>query len=205
MRLYHFPLSFNGRRATLTAHHLGLAVEYVEVNLMNPDDRRRLGELNLNNKAPVLEDDGFLLWESCAIMQYMSDQVPGQTIYPQELKARADVNRWLFWACQHFAPACGVIAWENVWKTFAGRGETDPVELARGHTDLARFGDVLERHLEGRDWVCGDSLTLADFALAAPLMYMERAKLPVQQYANMMRWLKTVQALDAWKATQPTQ
>jgi glutathione S-transferase len=202
MRLYHFPLSTNGRRVTLTARHLGLPLDIVPINLMNPDDRRRMTELNLNNKAPILEDGGFLLWESCAIMQYLAEQVPGQTLYPQDAKARADVNRWLFWSVQHFAPAIGVISWENVWKKFAGRGDTDPVELARGHMELGRFGAVLDAHLAGRDWVCGSGVTLADFALAAPLSYIEKCQLPVTHFPNMMRWLANVQALAAWQDTQ---
>jgi glutathione S-transferase len=203
MRLFHFPLSSNGRRVTLTAAHLGLPLEIVPIDLTKPDDRRRLTELNLNNKAPVLEDDGFLLWESCAIMQYLADSVPGQTVYPQAKQARADVNRWMFWACQHFAPALNVIAWENVWKGFAGRGATDPVELARGETELARFASVLDQHLDGRDWVVGEGVTLADFALAAPLMYRAKARQPVGHYANLMRWFKRVQELPAWQATNP--
>ena len=203
MRLFHFPLSSNGRRVTLTAAHLGLPLEIVPVDLTKPEDRRRLTELNLNNKAPVLDDDGFLLWESCAIMQYLAESVPGQTLYPPARQARADVNRWLFWACQHYAPALNVIAWENVWKGFAGRGAADPVELARGERELERFASVLDQHLAGRDWVVGTDVTLADFALAAPMMYMERARQPLGQYAHLMRWFARVQQLDAWRATQP--
>ena len=103
MRLYHHPMSSNARRALMTAIHLGLPLELAEVDLMNADDRRRLAELNPNGKVPVLADGDFLLWESCAIMQYLAEQVPGQTIYPQAPQARADVNRWLFWAAQHLS------------------------------------------------------------------------------------------------------
>jgi glutathione S-transferase len=201
MRLYNFPMSTNGRRVNLAAAHLGLSLEQVGINLMNPDDRRRLGEINANNKVPVLEDEGFVLWESCAIMQYLASKVPGQTVYPEEAKARADVNRWMFWGVQHFSPAIGVIAWENAWKKFAGQGETDPVELARGERDFARFAAVLDQHLAQREWVSGDGVTLADYALAAPLMVIEKARLPVAQYAHLLRWFERVKGLDAWKAT----
>ena len=201
MRLFHYPLSSNGRRVTLTAAHLGLPLEIVEVDLMNPADRRRLAELNLNGKAPVLDDNGFVLWESCAIMQYLAESAPGQSVYPQERQARADVNRWMFWACQHFAPAANTMCWENHWKQFAGRGETDPLELARGERDLARFAAVLDQHLAARSWICGDGPTLADFAVAAPLMYIELGKLPVTGHASLMAWLGRVQKLDAWQAS----
>ncbi|MES2259792.1 MAG: glutathione S-transferase family protein [Pseudomonadota bacterium] len=201
MRLYHHPISSNGRRAMLVATHLDTKIELVEINLASQDDRRRLGELNPNNKLPVLEDDGFLLWESCAIMQYLADRTPGQTIYPQELRVRADVNRWMFWAAQHFAPAISVLTWERIWKGVVTGQPADPREVERGETELAEYATVLDRHLAGRDWVVGDALSLADFALAAPMMYLQQAALPLEQYAHLMAWFERVQLLPAWRKT----
>lgn len=202
MRLYHHPVSSNARRALMAAIHLGVQFESVEVNLMSADDRRRLLEINPNGKLPVLQDGEFLLWESCAIMQYLADKTPGQTVYPIDPRQRADVNRWMFWACQHFAPAVGVLTWEHLWKGMTGNGAADPVELARGTADLETYAAVLDSHLAGRAWMVGEALTLADFALAAQLMYIERGKLPLARYANVIAWFARVQQLPAWKETE---
>jgi len=202
MRLYHHPMSSNARRAVMTAIHLGLPLELAVVDLMHPDDRRRLAELNPNGKVPVLADGDFLLWESCAIMQYLAEQVPGQTLYPQAGKARADVNRWLFWGAQHFAPAISVLTWERAWKGMTGNGGPDPLEVARGERELAECAVVLDAHLAGRQWLCGDSVSLAEFAVAAPLMYSEAVQLPLAQYANLQAWYQRVQQLPAWQQTQ---
>jgi glutathione S-transferase len=203
MRLYYHPMSSNARRVTMTALHLGLKLELVEINLTSEADRRRLAELNPNNKIPVLEDDGFLLWESGAIMQYLADCTPGQDIYPQDPTLRADVSRWMFWSGQHFSPAIGVLVWENIWKKFVLGADPDPVELARGSRDLAKFAQVLDGHLAGRQWLSGDSVTLADYSVAAPLMYMEQAKLPLEAYPNLLAWFGRVRELEAWQATNP--
>lgn len=85
--------------------------------------------MNPNGKVPVLDDEGFILWESHAIMQYLADRTPGQTIYPQEIHARAEVNRWLFWSAYHFAPAVGILNWENSVKRFVGGGIRSPRRL----------------------------------------------------------------------------
>ncbi|MDB5916658.1 MAG: glutathione S-transferase [Massilia sp.] len=122
MRLYHHPFASNARRPLLVAEQLGIALDLVEVNLMEPADRRRLGEVNPNSKLPVLVDGDFILWASCAIMQYLCDITPGQTLYPRDARQRADINRWLFWTSQHFAPAVRVLAWENVFKGMSGNG-----------------------------------------------------------------------------------
>jgi glutathione S-transferase len=203
MQLYTNPISSNARRVTMAADHLGIKLDLIEINLGSAADRRRLAEVNDNGKIPVLVDDGFVLSESCAIMQYLADSKPGQTIYPQELLARADVNRWMFWACQHFAPAVSVIVWENVWKKIVEGVDPDPVELARGAADLAQAAGVLDQHLAQRQWLAGEGVTLADYAVAAPLMYKERARLPLDDYPHLLAWFERVHDLPAWRHSTP--
>ena len=202
MRLYHFVLSTNARRAVMTAVHLEAKVDLVAVDLarrehLKPDYLA----LNPNGKVPVLNDDGFVLWESHAIMQYLSDKTAGQTIYPQEARARADVNRWLFWNAHHFAPAVAVLNWERVIKRFVGGGAPDPVEEARGEKLVKQFAGVLDAHLAGKLWVAQDRLTLADIALATPLMSTTPAKLPTEDMPRLQAWFSRVQELDSWKKT----
>jgi glutathione S-transferase len=199
MRLYHNPYSSNARRAVMTALHLDIPVELVTVDLLDADDRAKLSRLNPNSKIPVLEDGDLTLWESCAIMQHLAEQVPGQTIYPSDPRRRVDINRWLFWCTQHFSPAIGIVVREKLTKRLIGAGDPDPCEVARGELQIAQFARVLDDHLAGRSWVSGDSLTLADLAIAAPLMASQAADLPLQQYAHLQAWFARVQELDCWK------
>jgi glutathione S-transferase len=202
MRLYHHPFSSNARRAVMTAVHLGAPVELVGVDLAKGEQRKpELLRLNPNGKVPVLEDDGFVLWESHAIMQYIADRTKGQTVYPTELRARADVNRWLFWSAYHFQPSISVLGWEHVVKKILGLGAADPVEVARGERMVTDCARVLDQHLQDRTWVSSDSVTLADLALAAPLMMTGPARLPLAPHESLQRWFERVQQLDAWKAT----
>jgi glutathione S-transferase len=202
MRLYNSPLSSNSRRVRLTAHVLGVQLEVIDVDLLDEGDRKRLREVNPNGKLPVLEDGAFTLWESCAIMQYLADQTPDQELYPLDPQARADINRWMFWACEHFAPAVGVMTFENIWKGMIGMGEADPRDLARGERELLQFGAVLDAQLEGREWVTGKALSLADLAIAPPLMYLERGRLPLDRFPNLMAWFERIKALEAWQQTE---
>lgn len=200
MRLYHHPFSFNARRAVMTAIQLGSPVELVFVDLAKGAQRQpQFLKLNPNHRVPVLEDDGFVLWESHAIMQYLADKVPGQTLYPTELRARADVNRWLFWCAHHFTPAVSVLNWEHVIKGFRGEGGPDPGEVKRGESLVREFAGVLDAHVATREWICGEGLTLADLAIAAPLAQIEKARLPVGELRHLQQWFARVQALPAWK------
>src|SRR6185503_13833920 len=163
MRLYHHPLSSNSRRAVMTALQLGTNVELGVVDLAKGEQRTPdFLRLNPNGRVPVLDDDGFYLHESHAIMQYLADGTPGQTVYPTERRARADVNRWLFWSAQHFQPAVGLVRWERVIKGRMGQGGPDEQEAERGDRLVAELAPVLDAQLKGKQWVLGDTLTLAD-------------------------------------------
>jgi glutathione S-transferase len=204
MRLYYNPFSSSARRVVMTARQLKAPVELVLIkNLHDPSEREQLIKLNPNAKIPVLEHGEFVLWESNAIMQYIADQVPGQTLYPTGLRERADVNRWLFWSSQHWAPALGVLTWENWMKGLFGAGPRDEAAVARGERELGQFAGVLDAHLSGRTWMSGPLLTLADFAIAVSLMRVKEASIPMADYRHILSWFTRVQALEAWQATQP--
>jgi glutathione S-transferase len=200
MRLYYHPLSSNSRRALLTAYHLGLNLELVVVDLSRGEHKQpEYLRLNPNGKITILVDGGFHLWESHAIMHYLADKSLEQDIYPQDVSARADVNRWLFWSASHFAPAAACIIRERVSKRIVGgSGAPDPLEIARGEALLPAAALVLDRHLAGKQWIAQDRLTLADFAIASPLMHTSAAQLPVMEFENLQTWFARVQSLDAW-------
>jgi len=204
MKLYFHPMSGNSRRVLLVATHLDIRLERVVVDLTNGEQRGapHLGR-NPNGRVPVLEDDGFVLWESRAIMQYLAEKTPGQTLLPTDARGRADVNRWLSWCGAHMAPANAILVQENFVKALTGRGPADPAEVARGAALFAQHAPILDAHLASRTWVAQDRLTLADFSLAAGFALAGPARLPIGDYANLRAWLGRVQELESWKRTAP--
>jgi glutathione S-transferase len=204
MKLYFHPMSGNSRRVLLVAAHLDVPLERIVVDLPKGEQRGapHLGR-NPNGRVPVLDDDGFLLWESRAIMQYLAEKTPGQTLLPTDARGRADVDRWLFWCAAHMAQANATLVMENFVKSVTGRGPADPVEVARGEALFAQHAPVLDAHLAGKTWVAQDRLTLADFSLAAGFALAGPARLPIGDYPNLRAWLGRVQELDAWRRTAP--
>ncbi|NNC20557.1 glutathione S-transferase family protein [Corallococcus exiguus] len=204
MKLYFHPLSGNSRRVLLVAAHLDIPLERIVVDLTTGKQREAsyLG-INPNGRVPVLDDGGFVLWESRAIMVYLAEKTPGQTLLPTDAQGRADVNRWLFWCSAHMAPANTVLVQENFVKQRTGRGPPDPAEVARGEALFAQTAPVLDSHLAGRTWVTQERLTLADLSLAASFALAGPARLPLEGYANLRAWLGRVQQLEAWQRTAP--
>ena len=76
------------------------------------------------------------------------------------------------------------------------------VDLQKGEQQLVReYAGILDAHLSGREWICGDALSLADIAIAAPVASTVPAKLPVMELGHLQRWFGQVQQLEAWRKT----
>ncbi|WP_394828985.1 glutathione S-transferase family protein [Pendulispora albinea] len=200
MKLYVSPYSYNARKALVTAFQLGLSPERIVVDLVKLEQRAPAYlALNPSGKVPVLVDGDFVLCESQAIMAYLADATPGQSLHPTELRARAQVNRWMFWSANHWGVAISMINWERAVKKAIGAGEPDAAQIARGEGLFHDFSKVLDAQLAGRTWLAGDTLSLADISVACPLMVAAAAQLPIQPYRNIGAWFERVQSLDAWK------
>src|ERR1019366_9775634 len=107
MRLYVFPLLPRATKVLALAGHLGLECEIHLVDLFKGDQYKpEFAALNPNKKMPVLDDDGFVLWESNAILQYLALKKPESGLWPADSKGQADVLRWLLWEAAHWSPAC---------------------------------------------------------------------------------------------------
>jgi glutathione S-transferase len=112
------------------------------------------------------------------------------------------VNRWLFWSAQHFTPGVGVLNRENRRKAQLGLGGPDPAEVERGEQMVTDCARLLDAELADHRWIAQDRLTLADLAIAAPLMQTEPARLPVQPFVHLQRWFAQIVELDAWRRAE---
>ena len=204
MKLYHHPMSSSARRARMAAIQLGLSPELVHVELTKGEQRKpEYLALNPNGKVPTLVDGDLVIWESNAIMTYLAQKTPGQTLYPTELAARTDVDKWLFWTANHWSVAAGQLTFENFLKRMMGLGEPNAYAVERANGLFTDFAKTLDATLARSQYVVGDSLTLADLAIAPPLMYTVPAKLPVSGFTNIARWFESIQTTEAWRATEP--
>jgi glutathione S-transferase len=204
MKIYNHPMSSNARRATMTALLLEVPFETLFVDLAKGEQRKpEFLMLNPSGKVPVLVDGDMVLSESMAIMIYLAEKKGATTLYPADLKMRATINQWLFWCSNHWSPAVGTLNYEHFIKAMMGQGGPDPVRVGRYETTLKSLAAHLDAQLAKSAYLCGDTLTLADLSVACSLMTMVPAKLPVQDFAHVMKWFGKVTALEAWKKTNP--
>src|SRR5262249_11196353 len=167
MKLYINPVSPNSRKPRLVAQHLGLAIEEKVVDLLKGEQRTpEFLAKNPNGMVPVLEDGDFCLWESNAISWHLAAQVPGNSLLPSDARSRVDIARWQSWELAHLQPAVGRVLREKFFKKLFNQGPPDPAQVKLGEEQFARFAAVLNGRLEGRKFLLGESLTVADFTVA---------------------------------------
>ncbi|HLK11562.1 MAG TPA: SRPBCC domain-containing protein [Candidatus Binatia bacterium] len=200
LRLHVAPPSPRAFKVLAVARHLGLAFELCSVDLLGGAQHRpEFAALNPNEKMPVLEDGGFILWESNAIAQYLASKKPEAGLMPAEPRRQADVARWQFWENAHWDPACATLIFERLLKKVLGQEGPDPAQVARGEAEMRRYGAVLDGWLTGRRFLCGDALTLADFSVGSWLNYAERADYPLDGFREIRRWYAGLMELPAWR------
>ncbi len=153
MKLYLFPPSPRVLGIVALKNHLALDCEVQPIDLGRGDQLTpQYLALNPNKKMPTLEDDGFVLWESNAILFYMAAKRPDRGLWPSDLRGQADVLRWLASESAHWdAESCGMVAFEKASKAVLGLGPPDPAFIARGEQNFARFTAVLNELAERQD------------------------------------------------------
>ena len=192
------------QRVLALVKHLDIEAELVELDLMAGELKTDgYAALNPNKKAPTLVDGETVLWESSAIMAYLCIKA-GSDMWPAHNPAeQVEMLRWLSWNDQHWLESVSPFYFEHIVKSTFGFGTPDREALAAAVPGLLRYATVLDGHLEGRDYVACNRLTIADFALASSARYWRESQMPLETFANVVRWLDGLMRLPAWKAPWP--
>jgi len=192
MKLFDFAFSPNCRKVRAVAYELGIPLETSHVELTKGGGQAaEYLALNPNGRVPTLvDDDGYALWESTAIMRYLSAK-KGGALVPSTPHDVADMDKWMAWQLAHLGPAMSKVALEKIVKKLTGQGPPDEAAIAAGTADFAKLTRVLDGELAGREYVAG-TLSLADFALAAHYSLAPMCGLELSTYRNVNAWLERV-------------
>lgn len=196
LRLYHIlpradhPGSHNALKVAVLLRELGLDFELIDVDpatqLRAPDAPLR--RLNPNGLTPILDDDGFILWESAAILQYLCDSRGPTPLLPTEPQRRARVLQWLVWEAGTVVPALMAL-----YRARVGGGD-DAEAVQR----VAFVLGVLERQFADRAWAA-DTYSIADIALGGTVPALLSMGVDFAPYAGLRRWLDALRGRSAWQ------
>jgi glutathione S-transferase len=154
--------------------------------------------LNPNSLVPTIDDDGFVLWESNAIVRYLAAKHAAGSLWPEDLKARADADRWMDWKHTTFWPAIRTL-FLGLMRTAPDK--RDPRALEESRLKTAEVLGILDAHLKTREYLAGDAFTMGEIPLGCGIwrwmaLPIERPALP-----NVQRWFDTLARRPAYKKT----
>ncbi len=188
MRLYNSQLSGNCWKVRQILALRGLDYERVEVDVIDRSNRPELlGGKNPALRVPTLElDDGEHLAESNAILWYFGD---GSPYVPSEPLERARVLQWMFFAQYEVEPPLAVA---RFWIALLGEREQRAAELESKWRAGNRALTALDGHLDGRTWLVGDTLTIADISLYAYTHLAAEGGFDLAPYPQVQAWIERV-------------
>jgi len=191
IRLYRHPLSGHAHRAELMLSLLGLPIERVDVDFATGEHKSPpFLARNAFGQLPVIEDDGFVLADSNAILVYLAlTHDPARRWLPVDARVQAQVQRWLSVAAGQLAhgPAAARVS------AVFGRPPNPQ------HATVARqLFDVMEGHLAERDWLAADHPTIADVALYTYTAHAPEGGIALAPWPRLRAWIERVEALPGF-------
>jgi len=182
--LYYLPASSPCRSVLLAARAVGVDLNLKLTNLM--DGAHLTPEylkMNPQHTVPTLNDDGFCLWESRAIISYLADKYgKDDSLYPKDPKKRALVDQRLYFDIGTLFQRFG----DYYYPIMFAKTPADPEKYKK----VEESYEFLNKFLENQDFVAGDNLTLADLAIIASVSTAEIVGFDLSKYPNVAKWFE---------------
>jgi glutathione S-transferase len=189
--------SVNVKKAMWAVEELGLKYERIDAGLhfgvtKTPEYRR----MNPNSLVPTIDDDGFVLWESHSIVRYLAAKHGAGTLWPTDLRVRADAERWMDWAFT-FQNAMRDVFWGLI-RTPPEKRDLKAIEA--GAKRSAELLAVPEAMLAGRRYVTGKTFTMGDIPLGCEVQRWMRVPMQRPRFPNVEAWFERLRARPAFLA-----
>jgi glutathione S-transferase len=201
MKVYGHPLSSCTRKVVMTAAEKATSIEVIAVDVLGGEHKRpAFLARHPFGVIPVLDDDGFVLFESRAIIRYLDARLPGASLVPASPQGRARMDQWLSVDQSYVAPPMQALVAQRIVRKHQG----EPVDPAAVHDAERRLGDALaaiDRALAGDRYLAGEVFSLADISLApyiAALAMVDAAHLR-SELRQLDRWWDAVSSRASWQ------
>jgi glutathione S-transferase len=202
MKLYQSAFSSASFKVRAVLFELDLPCDMVDVAMAQGEHKSpSFLAMNPNGKIPVLDDNGFHVWESNAIICYLAAKKPESGLLPTDPRGMAMVHQWLQWYSTTFSPSTGEVMMETVYLRFMNR-QKDEQKYAAGMEKVRRDLGVLEKALAGKEYLCG-KLSVADFSLSSSLLLRTPMGFDLDAFPNVRAWQGRMEARESVRKSLP--
>ena len=202
LTLHTTPVSANGRKPLAVGRHLGLDLDVRTVDVYRGEGQAPgYRALNPWGKVPTLVDGDFVLWESNAILVYLSEAHGGFALSSHEPGERANILRWMFWEASHWQPTLTRVLAPRAAQVLFPAAGAEVARVAWEDKELETLLGFLDATLQAGPFLCGKALTLADFSVAGMTTYFRVTGFPGERYPAVAAWTRRLDELPAWAST----
>tara|TARA_Y100000588_G_scaffold135250_1_gene148728 strand:+ start:202 stop:822 length:621 start_codon:yes stop_codon:yes gene_type:complete len=149
------------------------------------NDKPEYRALNPNGKVPTIIDDEFVLWESNSCTRYLAAKYAPGTLYPDDLTARADAERWMDWQIATVSPTLVPVFWGMV-RTAPEDRDLKAIEAAR--KKLSANIAIMDSRLSNSNYLAGNTFTVGDVPLGITAYRWFNMEIEREPYINVQRW-----------------
>jgi glutathione S-transferase len=198
IKLYTFPPSTNSRKVRIALLEKGLEFERINVDLSKREQKNpEYLKIHPYGQVPALDDEGFVVYDSTVINEYLEDEYPYPPLMPKDSEGRARARMTEDFRDTHFNPPCVKI----IYEMRKPEGERDANVIATAKADINKCFDRLETELQGKEYLAG-AFSLADIAFMANLDLLDRFQIAVDpKYANTTAWIARLKARPSFAAS----
>lgn len=200
MILYGHPASTCTRKVLCTLYEKGAEFEFVVVDITKGEQKspEHLARQPFG-VVPTIDDDGFTLYESRAIIRYLDLKIPGESLTPQSVQLRAFMDQWISVESCYFSPPA-MKAILTIWYASMSSATPDQSVIDEGVIGAAKALDVLEKSLPTKGYLVSD-FSLADICYAPYLQYLEDMKLGavITDRPRVAAWWDRIKARPSWQ------
>ena len=202
MKVYGHPMSTCTRKVLATLAEKGHEASFELVDLMKGQQKSpQYMAKHPFGVIPFLEDDGFTMYESRAIIRYLDAKLPGTKLTPSDLPSLGRMEQWLSVEQSYFSPGALAIVMELMFKALRGGGAPDMAKVAKGRDESARALDAVDRALMTQAYLAGDTFSLADISWLPYLQYL--AATPhgtlITERPHVKAWWQRISTRPSWK------
>jgi len=178
-----------------------LGLEYERIDWGGPfggNDDPAYRAKNPMGRLPTLEeDDGFVLWESGAVVRYLCAKHDMGGMCPDDLRRRAEAERWMDWSSLNFAPF-NTVYLDHFFRR--QESERDPKAIAAATARASEMCAILDAQLADRDYLNGDRLTMADIPAGVLVhRWINWTPAPRPSHPNVEAWYERLAARPAYQ------
>ncbi len=199
IKLYTFPPSTNSRKVRIALLEKGLEFQRINVDLSKREQKNpEYLKIHPFGQVPALDDEGFIIYDSTVINEYLEDEYPYPSLMPKDSEGRARARLMEDFRDTHFNVSC-VHIMQEMRKP---EGERDGQRIDNAKAAIIQAFDRIETELNGSEYLAG-SFSLADIAFMANLELLERFAIPVDagKYGQTAAWINRLKGRPSFAAS----